>query len=159
MMLEQNMYGYYFKSPINYLVTTGSLKGNFEVRRPTEEEIKSNIKNLKSWGLSIDLENDLIYGSIGAVVCLLDKEYKISHLKKMHWYKKLKEEGYNLKIGTGYAEIRSISYTSGIMSNLVAPKKGGIIPEYSILYCTNYQEFLREDVVVRKRKKQQKATK
>ena len=60
MMLEQNMYGYYFKSPINYLVTTGSLKGNFEVRKPTEEEIKSNIKNLKSWGLSIDLENDLI---------------------------------------------------------------------------------------------------
>ena len=148
-----------FQAQTIYWWYTFLLPGTVAIYCSLSEKKEKSVRYHTFYTLSIDLENDLIYGSIGEVVCLLDKEYKISHLKKMHWYKKLKEEGYNLKIGTGYAEIRSISYTSGIMSNLVAPKKGGIIPEYSILYCTNYQEFLREDVVVRKRKKQQKATK
>lgn len=66
----------------------------------------NNIKNLKLWGLKVDVNQDIVFGKDGVLVSLIDKKYEtLEQLASEYPYvQDLLNNGYELKIGNGFLE-------------------------------------------------------
>lgn len=112
-------------------------------KSPNSRELIDNIKNLRTWGLKVDVDKDIVFGKDGVLIFLIDKKYEtVEQLANEYSYvRELLDAGYELKIGAGFSEKSLYPGYEEYETRVALPKIKDSVPNKNGLYCTNYKEF------------------
>lgn len=113
-------------------------------KSPTPLDLIENIRNLKTWGLKVNVDQDIVFGKDGILVSLIDKKYEtIEQLADDYPYiQELLNRGFELKIGSGILERILYPGYEEYMTHITKPKTKKAEPNKNGLYCTNYKSFM-----------------
>jgi hypothetical protein len=133
------------KTPIegdSYVSTTDT--NRLLHKSPSTRELMDNIRNLKTWGLKVDVDQDIVFGKDGVLVSLIDKKYEtLEQLVSDYPYvQELLNKGLELKIGTGIFEKSLYPGYEEYDTHVAKPKTKDIESNKNGLYCKNYKRFM-----------------
>lgn len=150
--VSKEIVGFYAdKTPIEgdrYVSTTNTRR--LSHKAPNSKDLINNIKNLKTWGLKVDVDQDIVFGKDGVLIFLIDEKYETLEqlVSEYPYVQELLNKGFELKIGTGFSEKSLYPGYEEYDTRLVLPRTKDSKPNKKGLYCTNYKEFMvaSEDV-------------
>ena len=124
-----------------YVTTTNTRKLFY--KSPSPCELIDNIKNLKTWGLNVDVAQDIVFGKDGVLIFWVDKMFEtVEQLASKYSYvQQLLDKGFELKIGAGISEKNLYPGYEEYDTHVALPRTKSGEPNKNGLYCTNYKKF------------------